>query len=101
MAALADPTRRAILERLRSEGEATVSALAQPFRMSLRGLLKHVAVLQAAGLVQTRKAGRERRVRLHAAGLECVMAYADALRDVAWRFDAAAPFIDLGDADVA
>src|SRR6478735_4493071 len=55
--ALADPTRRAMLTRL-SEGEQTIAALAEPFAMSLWGAAKHVRVLEAAGLVSCRKAGR-------------------------------------------
>ena len=55
-AALADPTRRAILSRL-STGEASVTELAKPFNLSLPGISKHLKVLQRAGLVrQTRKA---------------------------------------------
>src|SRR6266446_1327943 len=55
-AALADPTRRAILSRL-SKGEASVTELAKPFSLSLPGISKHLKVLQRAGLVrQTRKA---------------------------------------------
>src|SRR3989441_11376285 len=55
-AALADPTRRAILARL-AEGEASVTELAKPFDLSLPGISKHLKVLQRAGLVrQTRKA---------------------------------------------
>ena len=49
-AALADPTRRAILERL-LEGDAAVTDLAQPFSLSARAVAKHIAVLEAAGLV--------------------------------------------------
>jgi DNA-binding transcriptional ArsR family regulator len=48
--ALADPTRRALLARL-SEGEATVSALAEPFDMSLAAISKHLKVLERAGLI--------------------------------------------------
>jgi DNA-binding transcriptional ArsR family regulator len=55
--ALADPTRRAMLERL-DRGEQTIAALAEPFAMSLWGAAKHVRVLQAAGLVSCRKVGR-------------------------------------------
>src|SRR3989441_10328778 len=55
-AALADPTRRAILARL-SEGEASVTELAKPFALSLPGISKHLKVVQRAGLVrQSRKA---------------------------------------------
>ena len=55
-AALADPTRRAILARL-AEGEATVTELAEPFNMSLPAISKHIKVLERAGLItQSRKA---------------------------------------------
>ncbi len=58
-AALADPTRRAILERLGS-GSATISELAEPFGMSLTGMKKHVRLLEEANLVATQKVGRAR-----------------------------------------
>ena len=58
-AALADPTRRAVLERL-GGGTATISELADPFGMSLTGMKKHVLVLEDAGLVITEKVGRAR-----------------------------------------
>jgi DNA-binding transcriptional ArsR family regulator len=57
--ALADPTRRAILERL-SNGSATISELADPFGMSLTGMKKHVRLLEEAELVTTEKVGRVR-----------------------------------------
>lgn len=59
LAALADPTRRGILERL-GEGSATISELAEPFGITLTGIKKHVRVLEGAGLVSTEKAGRAR-----------------------------------------
>ncbi len=58
-AAVADPTRRGILERL-GQGEASISQLATSFRMTLAGMQKHVGVLEKARLVTTRKAGRVR-----------------------------------------
>src|ERR671937_876583 len=61
--ALSDPTRRRILERL-ARGPATISELAEPFDISLPGMLKHVRVLQEAELVVTEKQGRTRRCRL-------------------------------------
>jgi len=67
-AALADPTRRAILARL-CEGETSVSDLAGPFVMSLPAVMKHVDCLQRAGLVEARKEGRVRRCCLQAAPL--------------------------------
>lgn len=62
-AALSDPTRRAILERL-GRGSATISELAEPFQISLTGCKKHVRVLEDAELVQTRKLGRARHCSL-------------------------------------
>jgi DNA-binding transcriptional ArsR family regulator len=58
-AALADPTRRAVLERLGS-GRATISELAGPFGMSLTGMKKHIRLLEEAELVTTEKVGRAR-----------------------------------------
>ncbi|MFG6487542.1 ArsR/SmtB family transcription factor [Roseateles sp. BYS78W] len=57
--ALADPTRRAIVERL-GRGPATVTELAQPFAMALPSLMKHVGVLEETGLIRSEKAGRVR-----------------------------------------
>lgn len=57
--ALADPTRRAVLERLTS-GPAAVRELAQPFTMALPSFMQHLAVLEECGLVQSRKQGRVR-----------------------------------------
>ncbi|MEO1658822.1 MAG: metalloregulator ArsR/SmtB family transcription factor [Pseudomonadota bacterium] len=57
-AALADPTRRALLARL-SKGNATVSDLAKPLSMSLAGASKHIQVLERAGLVSRRREGRQ------------------------------------------
>ena len=63
LAALADPTRRAVLERL-GRGTATISELAEPFGMSLTGKKKHVRLLEDANLVITEKIGRTRRCQL-------------------------------------
>ena len=62
-AALADPTRLSVLERLGS-GSATISELAEPFGISLTGMKKHVQVLEDAQLVRTEKVGRTRRCSL-------------------------------------
>jgi DNA-binding transcriptional ArsR family regulator len=62
-AALADPTRRGVLERLGS-GTATITELAEPFGISLTGMKKHVRVLEEAELVATEKIGRTRRCSL-------------------------------------
>lgn len=61
--ALADPTRRTILERL-GRGPATIGELARPFGMSLTGLKKHIRILEEARLVSTEKIGRSRECRL-------------------------------------
>ena len=61
--ALADPTRRAVLERLR-RGPAPMSELAQPFPMALPSFAQHLDVLERCGLVRSRKAGRVRTNRL-------------------------------------
>ena len=58
-AALADPTRRAVLERL-GLGSATITELAEPFGISLTGMKKHVRILEEANLVATEKVGRVR-----------------------------------------
>ena len=58
MLALADPTRRAILERLR-RGPARVTDVARPFRISLNSVSKHIRMLERAGLVRRRVSGRE------------------------------------------
>ena len=57
-AALADPTRRGLLARLRT-GELTVGALAAPYAMSMPAVTKHLRVLEAAGLIRRRKQGRQ------------------------------------------
>jgi DNA-binding transcriptional ArsR family regulator len=62
-AALSDPTRRGILERL-GRGDASVSELAAIFGMTLTGIKKHVRILERAGLVTTEKVGRVRYCRL-------------------------------------
>lgn len=62
-AALSDPTRRGILERL-GHGDASISDLAADFEMSLTGIKKHVRILEEAGLVTTEKVGRVRLCRL-------------------------------------
>jgi len=62
-AALADPTRRAILKRL-AEGEATVNELAQPFPISVQAVSKHLAVLERAGLIERGRTAQLRPSRL-------------------------------------
>src|SRR5215212_901180 len=67
-AALADPTRRAILARL-AEGEATVNELAEPFTISVQAVSKHLKVLEHAGLISRGRSAQLRPSRLHAAPL--------------------------------
>ena len=67
-AALADPTRRALLTQL-LDGERNVSDLARPFEISLAGVSKHLRLLTEAGLVDQRRAGREKTCRLDPDGL--------------------------------
>jgi DNA-binding transcriptional ArsR family regulator len=63
LGAIADPTRRQILDRL-AGGPASISQLAQPFGMTLTGMKKHVQILEEAQLVVSEKVGRTRRCRL-------------------------------------
>ena len=66
-AALADPTRRDMVARL-AEGDATVSQLAEPYRMTLQAVYKHLRVLEDAGLVSRPRGPQPRPVRLEARG---------------------------------
>jgi len=87
-AALADPTRRAILRRL-ADRDARVTDLSAPFDMSLAAVSKHIQVLERAGLVRRTVAGREHRLAFDAAGLVPVSEWIAAQRG-AWerRLDA-------------
>ena len=78
-AALADPTRREVLERL-GRDSATISELAEPFGISLTGMKKHVRVLEEAELVTTEKVGRTRRCSLGPRRLEDVQQWIDSYR---------------------
>jgi len=86
-AALADPTRRAILARLAS-GEASVTELAEPFEMSLPGISKHLKVLHRAGLIARSRRAQWRPCRLRAAPLKDVADWVEHYRR-SWeqRFD--------------
>jgi DNA-binding transcriptional ArsR family regulator len=64
-AAISDPTRRAIIDRL-ARGSARISDVAEPFSMSLTGFCKHVRVLERAGLVRRTRHGREKTLELRA-----------------------------------
>jgi DNA-binding transcriptional ArsR family regulator len=78
-AALADPTRRAILARL-AQGETTVNELAKPFDLRLPTVSKHLKVLQRAGLVSQTRRAQWRPCRLEAAPLKEVVAWAETFR---------------------
>lgn len=85
--ALSDATRRGILEHL-ARADASITALADKFRMTLTGMKKHVAVLERAGLVRTEKVGRVRTCRLGQRGLAEEAAWIEAYRRTwASRFD--------------
>jgi DNA-binding transcriptional ArsR family regulator len=78
-AALADPTRRAILERL-ARGDATVGELAEPFAMTLPAISKHLSVLERAGLVTKSRDGQRRQCRITATPLKNANAWLDEYR---------------------
>jgi DNA-binding transcriptional ArsR family regulator len=69
--ALADPTRRAIVERL-CRNSASVSEVAQPFAMSLAAVVQHVQVLEESGVIRTEKLGRVRTCRIEPQALRAV-----------------------------
>lgn len=77
--ALADPTRRAILQRL-ARGETRVTALAEPFAISLNAVSKHIRMLERARLVQRRRAGREHLLSLNPGPLDEAAAWIEAQR---------------------
>ena len=87
-AALSDATRRGILARL-ARADASISALAESFEMTLTGMKKHVSVLEKAGLVTTQKVGRVRTCKLGQRGLEAEAEWIEAHRKLfEARFDA-------------
>lgn len=79
--ALADPTRRAILARL-AMGEASVTELAEPFQMSQPAISRHLKVLEAAGLIETRPSAQERLRRLKPKALDEVAFWIEHLRSM-------------------
>ena len=92
-AALADPTRRAIIERL-AQGEASVNELAQPFAVSLPAISKQMRVLERAGLLVQKREGRIRRCRLEAAPMRDALQWLDRYRQF-WeqQMDSLADFL--------
>lgn len=81
--ALADPTRRAILQRL-SAGETRVTEIARPFAISLNSVSKHIRMLERAGLVRRRRAGREHLLSLTPAPLDAAAEWIDTQRTL-WK----------------
>lgn len=98
-AALADPTRRAILNRL-ALGEANVSELAEPFSISLPAISKHLRVLEEAGLLERRKEGRTNHCNLRAEPLGDAAEWIEEARRF-WgdRLDALAQFLEQPNED--
>lgn len=86
--ALSDATRRGVLEHL-GRADASITALAKRFQMTLTGMKKHIGVLERAGLVRTEKVGRVRTCRLGTRGLEEEAAWIEGYRRLwAERFEA-------------
>src|SRR5262249_39689878 len=98
--ALADPTRRAILQRL-SKGESRVTALAQPFAISLNAVSKHIRVLERARLVRRRRTGREHFLALSLEPLEEAATWIESQRAL-WttRLDALDALLQAEDGSV-
>lgn len=85
--ALSDPTRRAVVRRL-GDGPAAIKELAAPFEMGLPAFMKHVGVLEEAGLVASRKSGRVRTCTLQAGALAAAERWFDEQRALwAGRYD--------------
>jgi DNA-binding transcriptional ArsR family regulator len=79
-AALGDPTRRAMLDRLRF-GEATLNELALPFEMSVQGVSQHLKVLERAGLVTRGRVAQTRPARLSSGGLQAASGWLERYRE--------------------
>jgi len=94
-AALADPTRRAIIERLANAPELTVSEIAAPFAVSLPGVMKHLEVLARARLIERNKVGRSVHCRLSAAAMRGAIEWLERYRRF-WsgQLDALAKFVE-------
>jgi DNA-binding transcriptional ArsR family regulator len=91
--ALADPTRRALIEQL-GRGPASVKELAEPLNISLPGVMQHLALLERSGLVRSRKVGRVRTCTIHTAALRAAESWISRRR-ASWerRFDRLASYL--------
>jgi DNA-binding transcriptional ArsR family regulator len=98
LAALADPTRRAILQRL-SHGEARVTDLATPFSISLNSVSKHIRILERARLVRRRRVGREHLLSLEQKPMDEAAVWMAAQRNI-WssRLDVLEALLEAEDA---
>jgi DNA-binding transcriptional ArsR family regulator len=96
--ALADATRRGILERL-ADGPATIGELAEPFGLTLNGIKKHVGILEEVDLVVTAKVGRARECQLGPGQLEDATSWIDDYRRI-WqrRLDRFGSYVEKEDA---
>lgn len=94
-AALSDPTRRALLARLKADESVSVSELARPFPMSLPAVMKHLGVLSDAGLITRAKTGRTVACRLNAKPMEEAMEWLERYQRF-WsdRLDRLAAFVE-------
>lgn len=93
-AALADPTRRAIIERL-SRSEARVTEVAEPFQMSLNAVSKHIRVLEASGVVQRHRKGRDHILSINVRSLDEIDGWIEGMRHYwAGRLDAMERLLD-------
>jgi DNA-binding transcriptional ArsR family regulator len=92
--ALADPTRRSMIERLAVEGELMVTTLAEPYDMSLPAISKHLRVLERAGLLVQEKNGRIRHCQLVAEPLQAAASWIDQYSQF-WeaKFDSLADYL--------
>jgi DNA-binding transcriptional ArsR family regulator len=97
--AIADPTRRRLIELLRTQPGQAVNALARPFHMTRPAISQHLKVLRDVGLVVEHKVGRERRYRLHAAPLREVSEWVGQYEEV-WqqRLGALGTYLDAHEA---
>lgn len=97
LTALADPTRRAILSTLARDGEARVTEVAKPFAISLNSVSKHIRMLERAGLVRRRVAGRDHFLTLNPAPLDAAAKWIEDQRALwAWRLDELEKVLDHG-----